>query len=187
MGPLFETVTDLAGGAEVIRRRRYGMIEAAEGEFRRVVLRPVPKLASLLEILLLGRWHHRRRPGDRCRLYYNQPRRLENFLAVTYVVSSKGASWATLRRASEALDQIARLKATDAMVCDAANARLSAQMLARWGWQPHKPSRWHRHYIKRFYGIYPPVPGWVAPAGGAPSAELLLSPPDPLATIRPLV
>ena len=166
MAPLFETVTDLASGAEVIRRRRYGMIEAAEGEFRRVVLRPLPKLVSLPEILLLGRWHHRRHPGDRCRLYYNQPRGLRNFLAVTYAVSSKGAVYSTIRRVLEALDEVARLKATDALVCDLSNWRLSGRMLARWGWEPHRPSRWHRHYIKRFYGTYPPVPAWVVPVGG---------------------
>ena len=44
MPPLFETVANLHDGAEVLRRRAYGLIEAAGGRFRRVVLRPFPKL-----------------------------------------------------------------------------------------------------------------------------------------------
>jgi flagellar motor protein MotB len=29
-------------------------------------------------------------------------------------------------------------------------------MLARFGWVAHKPQRWRRNFIKRFYGAYPP-------------------------------
>ena len=29
--------------------------------------------------------------------------------------------------------------------------------MARLGWEPHKPQRWHRNYIRRFYGTYPTV------------------------------
>jgi hypothetical protein len=54
------------------------------------------------------------------------------------------------------LDEVARLKASDAILCDVWNWRISDRLLARWGWQPHKPDRWHRHFIKRFYGVYPP-------------------------------
>ncbi len=54
------------------------------------------------------------------------------------------------------LDQIAWLKQSDALVCDAWNDRLSERMAARYGWEPHLSSRWHRHFIKRFYGDYPP-------------------------------
>lgn len=164
MPPLFEMVTNLCEGAETLRRRSYGVIEAADGRFCRVVLRPFPKLVSLPDVLVLGRWRHQRTCGDRSLLYYNQPRRCRNFLAVTYVVSSKGTSCATLKRLLEALDEIARLKQSDALVCDVSNGRLSRQVLARLGWEPHCPSRWHRHYIRRFYGTYPEVPAWIAPS-----------------------
>ena len=33
--------------------------------------------------------------------------------------------------------------------------RISSRLAERWGWQRHKPSRWRRHFIKRFYGSYP--------------------------------
>jgi hypothetical protein len=160
--PLFETVTDLADGAEVLRRRPYGVIEVAEGRFRRVLLRPFPKLISAPEIVLLGRWHHRRRPGDRCLLYFNQPRRFPQFLVLKYIVSARHTTVQSLTRALALLDEIARLKACDALLCDVGNWRVSTRMMARWGWQPHCPSRWHRHYIKRFYGRYPPPPPWLA-------------------------
>ncbi len=61
--PLFETVTNLIEGADRLRRRRYGMIEVADGRFRRVVLRPLPKIVSAPGILFLGQWRHRHRPG----------------------------------------------------------------------------------------------------------------------------
>ena len=40
----FETVTDLAAGAETLRRRAYGVIEMVDGRFRRIGLRPFPKI-----------------------------------------------------------------------------------------------------------------------------------------------
>ena len=93
--------------------------------------------------------------SDRLRLYYNQPLRFPNFLALKFAVSGSETTWATAHRALEVLDEIARIKAVDAIVCDAANFRLSPRMLARHGWEPHAASRWHRNYIKRFYGVYP--------------------------------
>jgi len=147
--PLWDTVTDLAKGAETLRRRRFGVIEVAQGQFRRIVLRPVPKLISAPEILLFGGWHHARTAGDRIRLYYNQPWRSPNFLVLAYALSSRHTTYRSLCRALAVLDEIARLKAADALLCDVGNWRVSTEILARWSWEPHCPSRWHRHYIKR--------------------------------------
>jgi hypothetical protein len=88
-------------------------------------------------------------------LYYNQPRRMPNFLALRYVVSTTGTSYRTFRAALTALDRVAELKQIDAIVCDAGNVRLSERLMARLGWEPHKRQRWHRNYIRRFYGVYP--------------------------------
>ena len=158
---LFENVTDLREGADAICRRSFGVIEACDGQFRRIRLRPFPKLVSLPEIFILGRYIHARRRDDRCLLFYNQPRRHPNFLAVKYVISGRGTSYQTFRRAVEALDEVARLKGTDALLCELATWRISREMMARWGWEPHCNSRWRRHYIKRFYGTYPPRAGWL--------------------------
>ena len=155
--PLFETVTDLTAGADVIRRRRYGVIETAAGRLVAIRFRPFPKWASLLDVFWFGRWRHesRRGPSDRCWLYFNQPRRFSNFLAVPYIVSGPGTRLNTAFAALAALDEIARIKQSDALLADLVNSRISERFMARQGWQPHKPSRWHRHYIKRFYGKYP--------------------------------
>jgi hypothetical protein len=165
MGHWFETITDLQQGSQTLRVRRYGMIEARNGVFYRVRLRPYPKVASIPGISLIGGWYHRHRREDRCLLYYNQPKRCPNFLVVKYFVSARNTQVGTIRRTIEALDEIARIKLSDAILCDAANWRLSTAIMARLGWQPHSPSKWHRHFIRRFYGTYPSPAGWIAGAG----------------------
>lgn len=165
MSGWFESVNNLQEGAETLRRRRYGVIEAECQEFRQIRLRPFPKLVLLPEITWLGQRHHQRRPGDRCLVYYNQPWRYPNYLAVTYILSSRDTTLATVYRALEALDEVARVKGADALLCDVANWRISTPILERLGWAPHCPSRWHRHFVKRFYGSYPPRPGWLVAAG----------------------
>jgi hypothetical protein len=159
--PLFETITDLAGGAETLRQRRYGVIDVAEGRFQRVLLRPFPKIVSATGILLCGGWCHRHRRGDCLRLYYNQPRRFSNFLVLKYIESARDTSIVTLTRAMAILDEIARQKRSDALLCDVANWRITPKVLGRVGWEPHCPSRFHRHFIKRFYGAYPAPPAWL--------------------------
>ncbi|MBN1591502.1 MAG: hypothetical protein JW888_18455 [Pirellulales bacterium] len=161
MAPWFETVTHLGREADTVQRRCHGVIETASGEFERVGLRPWPKLPSLGGVFLLGKLHHRWTAGDRCRLYYDQPRRHPNYLAVKYISSDRETSYQTFRRALETLDEIARIKKTDALLCELATWRISREMMTRWGWEPHPVSRWRRHYIRRFYGEYPPRPSWL--------------------------
>jgi hypothetical protein len=176
MARWFETVTNLQHGRDALLRRRYGIIEARDGGFYRVRLRPYPKIGTVPEALLIGGWYHRYRHADRCLLYYNQPRRFPNFLAVKYFVSARDTRLCTVRRMLEALDEIARIKRSDAILCDAANWRLSTAIMARFGWQPHAPSRWHRHFIRRFYGVYPPPAGWI---GGGIDQQPALSDQSP--------
>jgi hypothetical protein len=159
MRPIFETVTNMKLQADRLRLRRYGVICAVDGQIHHVLLRPYPKIVSAIGGLLFGQRHHDRCLEDRCLVYYNQPWRFPSFLALTYMVSGRGTKLRTVCRALEALDAIARIKRSDAILCDVANWRISREILARWGWEPHCPSRWHRHYIKRFYGIYPGVCG----------------------------
>ena len=149
------TIDDWNADRETLVRGRYGVIETAAGRLVAVHLRPWPKLLSWPELWPAGPAYHARGVADRCLLYYNQPRRFSNFLALKYVVSTQGTSYATLCAASIALDRIAELKRTDAILCDAANTRLSDRFLRRFGWEPHKPERWRRNFIKRFYGEYP--------------------------------
>ena len=159
MSFLFTTVTDLERDADVLRRRRYGMIEMARGRLVGIHLRPWPKLVSLPEIIWIGTPFHRKTDGDRCWLYYNQPFRHRNFLALPYVVSTAKGSLASFHGALIILDEIARIKRSDAILCDATNQRISDRLFKRWGWEPHLPNSRRRHFIKRFYGEYPES-GW---------------------------
>jgi hypothetical protein len=140
-----------------LRRARYATIEVRDGRLWAIHLRHFPKFVSGLEAQWLGR-RYRRAAGDCCLLYYDQPRRFPNFLALKFVISRRDCSFATFRRALEVLDAVASAKRSDAILCDAWNRRISERLLARWGWEPHKPQRWHRNYIKRFYGVYPETP-----------------------------
>ena len=147
--PLYEAVTDPMRQADVVRRRRYGVIETCDGRLVRILYRPYPKTATAFGGRLLGRLSHRLRRGNRCRLYFNEPRSCPGFTALRYVESTRDADYATFRRALVALDDVARLKNADALVCDAANLRISDRFLARLGWVPHAPMFGHRNFIKR--------------------------------------
>lgn len=152
-----ETIVDLDAGRDRVRDRRYGVIETRGGRLESVTLRPWPKLLSARELWPVGDRYHERGPEDRCRLYYNQPLRCPNFLALKYVATTRGASYRTFLAALRALDLVAEIKRTDAIVCDAANSRLSDRFMARMGWSPHAPMPWRRNFIRRFYGVYPSV------------------------------
>jgi hypothetical protein len=135
------------------------MIEIAAGRLVGVHLRLWPKSPSVLGIWWHGRRRHQRAGGDRCRLYYEQPWGLASYLALKYVVSHRETTLQSLHGALQVLDEIARLKRTDAIVCEVTNQRISDRLLRRWGWERHLPESSRRHYIKRFYGTYlqPPL------------------------------
>jgi len=151
-----ETITEFDAARERLRTRRYGVIETVGGKLAAVHLRLWPKLVSLRELIPLDDRYHSRGRTDRCRLFYNQPWRIPNYLALKYIETTSGTSYATFRAALKVLDAIAELKEIDAIVCDAANLRLTDRVMRRLGWEPHKPQRWHRNFIRRFYGSYPP-------------------------------
>jgi hypothetical protein len=157
MAALFETVVDPVAQAEVLRRRRYGVIEMQGGRLRAIYLRPWPHRGSLFEAYFFGRWWHSRRCGDRALLYYSQPWGHSNYLALRYCVSTRDCRLATARGALVVLDEIARLKRSDAIFADASNGRISDRLLARWGWEPLGGKSRGRSFVKRFYGEYPPL------------------------------
>jgi hypothetical protein len=154
---LFEIVTDIELQAETIKRRHYGVIEMEGGRLRRIVLRPFPKYVSVFEALFWGNFCHRRLKGDRLRLFYNQPKQYPNYLSLKYAVSTRQTSLASMLGALAALDEIALIKQSDAILTDAANFRISDRFLRRHGFERHTKARYHRNYIKRFYGEYSTV------------------------------
>ena len=140
---------------ERLGRARYGVIEVVDERLVAIRTRVFARRVSQLEVSLWGRFAHERRTGNRCWLYYRQPRAMPQFLVLDYVLSTRGTSLATARGAAGDLDELARFKQCDAILCDVATTRISDRLLARWGWQAHAPTPRHRHFIKRFYGQYP--------------------------------
>ena len=63
---------------------------------------------------------------------------------------TEGASYATFRAALRTLDEIAKLKGSRALLCDASNGRLTDRFLRRQGWEPHAPMWGRRNWIRRF-------------------------------------
>ncbi len=152
---LYTTVLDLDRQADLVRHARHGVIEACEGRFRRLILRPWPKLVSLADVFLFGPWFHRRCRRDRCLLYYDQPWGSPNYLAVKYLLAYGGTSYASVVAARRAIDEVARIKGSDALVCHVSNRRLSARIMNRWGWSPLNDSPRCSLFVRRFYGQYP--------------------------------
>ncbi len=122
----------------MLRRRRYGVVEMVEGRLAAIHLRPWPKQSSIFEARYFGRWWHRHRQGDRMLLYYNQPCRHSNYLALHYALSTHDCRLATLQAGLAILDEIARIKRSDAIFCQATSLRISqrrctAGVGSRWG------------------------------------------------------
>jgi hypothetical protein len=149
MSRWFDSITDLETEAERLRAARHGTIEVVDGCLHRIVLRPWGKRVSWCEARLAGRLVHAQRRGDLCRLYWTQPAGFPWCLTLSYVVSHRDASFGTFRRAVTLLDEVARVKGCQTLLCDVSNVRISDRLLARWGWQPHAAMRWHRNYVKR--------------------------------------
>ena len=121
----FQSITDLSAATDVLRRRRFGVIQMHAGRLEQVSFRPWPKLISLPEVFALTRWVHARRRGDRCWLYFNQPLGCPNFLAVPYAISTKDCRLQTAVGALTVLDEIARIKDSHAALCDITCDRIS--------------------------------------------------------------
>ncbi len=155
MGKLFEKVFDLVQSRQVLASRRYGMIQVSDGKLDFVQLRPWPKLISSMEASWLGGWRHNNLRRDRMRIYYNQPMGHRRYLALKYIVSSLGTTLATGRTAMQVLDEIARCKRSDAILCEVTNRRITDRVLNHFGYERHLPNSRKRHFIRRFYGDYP--------------------------------
>ncbi len=152
--PLFETITDIQENQPKIRKRAYGMIEFIDGNFVSLQLRPWPKLISAVEVAWIGGWKHKRDRKNRCVLYYNQPIAHRNYLVLSYIQSTLGTSYKTLRRTMDMLDVIAQIKQSDALLAEVTYERVPDRLLERWGWERHMTHTRKKHWIKRFYGDY---------------------------------
>ena len=79
----FQTGFDPEVAAAAIRSRRYGVIETSAGKLVAIHFRTFPKLLSWPEWWPVGSTYLASGQPDRFLLYYNQPRRFSNFLALS--------------------------------------------------------------------------------------------------------
>lgn len=157
MGKLFDTIYDIEQNHALIRARAYGVIETREEKFASLKFRPWPKLGSIVEAVWAGGWGKSRLQSNRCLLYFSQPVFHRNFLTLNYVVTNWKTSMKTLVLGLSILDQIAQIKKSDALVCEVTNSRISNRVMRRYGWEEQGIHARRRHWIKRFYGNYPPT------------------------------
>lgn len=145
----FHTVQNLSLSDASIIRGRYGVIDVESGRFQAVRFRPFPKLISIWEVGGIGSWRHRLCAGDRCHLYFNQPRSCPGYLSLAYVESTAQSTLKTIMCALSVLDAIARSKHCEAIVCELSNRRIADRVLVRFGWERHCLHLRGRHFIKR--------------------------------------
>ena len=164
MSQLIQSFTDIREAEPTILERRYGVIQTSHGRFEKITFRPWPKLISGIEATWWDATRGGRALQDECRLYFASPISAPGFLAISYIRSTVRTTFATARMANRLLDHIARLRNSDAIVCEAFNRRISDRLMKRWGWEQHLLAAKRRHWIKRFYGDYSSV---------APLSEIL--------------
>ena len=152
---LFETIQSVNVDASVVGGRAFGVIEVRDGQLRQISFRPWPLIVSMWRVWSDIYLRPTRTPDDACWLYFDQHMRMPSYLLLKYIVSAPGTSFRTFRAATLVLDEVARIKQSDAILCEATNSRISERLLVRWGWERHVPGSRRRHYIKRFYGEYP--------------------------------
>ena len=158
---MFQSIADVSTDENVVRRRRYGVIEVVDQQLTAIHMRPYPKLVSVSEIRWTEMWKRRSQTGnatttdDRVLLYFNQPLMHPNFLALKYFVSDYKATLASIAVCLSVLDWVAKAKRTDAIVSEISNHRIKDRHLQHFGWEQHVLSSRKRHWIKRFYGVYP--------------------------------
>ncbi|MCC6510378.1 MAG: hypothetical protein IT423_14840 [Pirellulaceae bacterium] len=153
---LCSLATDLQADAGRLEKWGAGRIVTANGRLRFVQRRWIPYRAHRLGVW----WDMRQRLSTavQCELLFHHRWGNPDFLVLSYVKSHARASLASLYCASLALDEIARLKRSHAIVAEINNPRISDRLLERWGWERHCLSWRGRHFIKRFYGVFPAIP-----------------------------
>lgn len=129
-----------------------GVIMVESGELRAIRRRWWPRLVSGIEATWWAARRLKAAGRDECRLFWSAPRSAPGYLTLKYVWSGAGTRFGTFRTAVAALDQIAWLRRSEAIVCEVFNPRISNRLLVRWGWEQHLLLSGRRHWIKRFYG-----------------------------------
>ena len=141
------SVSSVDGNSEKIRSWNYGELELSDGRLIRIVPRWWPRLGSQWEAFQDN--YIRTLPVDFCRAYYAFPRRAPGFMSVLYAQSGPKTQYKTLYRAVVVMDEIAKLRDAQAIVCQTISPRASERLMNRWGYIRHAQSLGENHFIKR--------------------------------------
>ncbi|KAA5544334.1 hypothetical protein FYK55_08265 [Roseiconus nitratireducens] len=146
-------VTDPRSAPDQIRRWRCGRIVLQAGKLLRIERRLFVGSVSVAQVWWQNRYG--RPDDDLCWLDYHQPMGMPAFLTVDYIRSGRNAGYASLIAAGHVLEEIARLRGTQAIVAHVSTTSISDRLLTRHGWQRHLHHWAGRHWIRRFYDGYP--------------------------------
>ena len=141
------SVNSIEGNADRIRSWNYGELELFDGKLLGIYPRWWPRITSEWESFRDSTI--RSLPSDFCCAYYAFPRRAPGFMSVLYARSGPNTQYKTLYRAVVVMDEIARLRGSDAIVCQTINLRASERLMNRWGYVRHALALGENHYIKR--------------------------------------
>ena len=126
---------------------RYGVVEVHNDHAYQIQRRLLPKMPSIWEAWLDACW--RRLPDNEVRLYYNVPYRCDGFMVLAYARAGSKTSLASFRTGLSVLEEIAKLKRLQAIVCHATNPRLTERVMNYFGYNRHASHLKGYHYIKR--------------------------------------
>lgn len=148
--------SDLSSQSGNIARITRGRIVMRAGRFVAIEEHWARSPVSIAQIWWQS--NHGRLRGDECRLDYHIPRGLPSFITLDYIRSGTQTQYQTFVGACHILNEIARLRRSDAIVAHVTNGRISDRFLARLGWERHQEHWRGRHFIRRFYSGYPVLP-----------------------------
>ena len=135
------------GNSDRVRSWNYGELELFNGKLLGIYARWWPRIGSQWEAFQDS--YRRTLPEDHCRVYYAFPRSAPGFMSVLYARSGPNTQYKTLYRAVVVMDEIAMLRESNAIVCQAIGPRTTERLMNRWGYVSHAPALGDNHYIKR--------------------------------------
>ncbi len=150
--PPIDLATDLdcPDIVDSIKEHRYGTLQLSPNKQITLTFRRFAKRATLWHVLWAKTWTHSRKYGDTCKLYYDAPKSCPGFVIIKLMVSHRNTTYRSTRKIMAALDKLASIRETNAIVFHASNKRLTDRVVERFGYVRHAENLPGRHFIKRF-------------------------------------
>ena len=126
---------------------RYGEIELSNGSLVAIYRRWWPRIGSQWEACQDS--YIRTLPADSCRAYFAFPVRAPGYMTVLYARGGPNMQYKTIYQAVLAMDEIAKLRDSKAIVCQVISERGTERLMNRWGYVRHAAKLRDNHYIKR--------------------------------------